>query len=150
MWRFFRDRGDRERARKHYNVAAVIDEAFEDSDFETWLDESDDGEPGALDDVRLDLKVVDSRVEIEHEEHGLLESLRNLDINVQKEFAIKDMIGTVQFDVFNLLNDNSLDIEESRQLTNYNEAGFLQTFPLTQIATRRSGRFFQAAFKLNF
>ncbi len=36
--RVYRDRGMQADARKHYNLAAVIDEGVEDAEFEQWLD----------------------------------------------------------------------------------------------------------------
>lgn len=36
--KIYRERGMKDEARKNYNVAAVIDESLEDSEFESWLD----------------------------------------------------------------------------------------------------------------
>lgn len=74
----------------------------------------------------------------------------NLDLNVQKEFMIRDMRATVQFDIFNVLNDNTQQtalvvrnvIPESRDTPR-------QVID-TPIAQRRTGRSFQLAFKLDF
>lgn len=50
---------------------------------------SESGDPGGrqFDGLRLDIEVIDGRVDIEHEEHGLLESLRGVQVQLKKEYG---------------------------------------------------------------
>ncbi len=75
-------------------------------------------------------------------------SFWTLNVNFQKEFHIKDMLATVQVDVFNLLNDDTLFIDRV-QLTKYYEGG-VEKYYERLVAGRRWGRQFQLAFKLKF
>ena len=75
-------------------------------------------------------------------------SFWTLNVNFQKEFHIRDMLATIQLDVFNLLNDDTLFIDRV-QLTRYYEGGE-ENYRQRLVAGRRWGREFQLAFKLRF
>ncbi len=86
---------------------------------------------------------------------GQRNSFRNspfwdLNVNFQKEFPIRSATATFQVDVFNLLNDNTTEIQ-ALVLTEVqdNVSGVIRNVS-TPIATTRFGRQFQVAFKLNF
>jgi hypothetical protein len=77
----------------------------------------------------------------------------NVDINAQKEFMIRDVRATVQFDIFNLLNDDTLQtFLVFRENTDVNDDGVVEDdeFRDTPVAIRRQGRQFQLALKLRF
>lgn len=73
----------------------------------------------------------------------------NFNLNLQKDFDIRNIRATAQLDIFNVLNDDSLIlaalIKQERPLP---EGGF--GFVDIPIGTRRQGRIFQAMIKLNF
>lgn len=72
----------------------------------------------------------------------------NLDLNVQKEFMIRDARATVQFDIFNVLNDDTIQtIQVFRERFFDDNREQVRDTP---VAVRRQGRSFQLAFKLNF
>jgi hypothetical protein len=86
---------------------------------------------------------------------GQRNSFRNspfwdFNVNFQKEFPIGSTTTTFQLDIFNLLNDNTEEIqalvlnEVQDNITNTTRT------VRTPIATRRFGRQFQVAFKVNF
>jgi hypothetical protein len=86
---------------------------------------------------------------------GQRNSFRNspfwdLNVNFQKEFPIGSTTTTFQLDIFNLLNDNTEEIqalvlnEVQDNITNVTRN------VRTPVATRRFGRQFQVAFKVNF
>jgi hypothetical protein len=78
----------------------------------------------------------------------------NIDVNAQKEFMIGDVRATVQFDIFNLLNDNTqqtvLVVRDSDVDVDGDGVVEDSEFVDTPIAGRRPGRSFQLAFKLDF
>jgi hypothetical protein len=53
----------------------------------------------ALDRLRLDLRLVDALVEISHEEEGVLESLRNVNSSINKEFGDGDVRVTMDAEI---------------------------------------------------
>jgi len=74
-----------------------------------------------------------------------------LNINFQKEFDIKDVRATVEFRVFNALNDDTLQIFQIRRTSLgtdpvTGERRFLET----PVAIRRFGRQFELMLKANF
>ncbi|NJN64034.1 MAG: TonB-dependent receptor [Acidobacteria bacterium] len=69
-----------------------------------------------------------------------------IDVNVQKEIPIRDTRLSIQLDVFNLLNDDVLEVSSVFQSQSPIEPS-LNTKPA---ATRRFGRQFQLALKFNF
>ncbi|NJN64117.1 MAG: TonB-dependent receptor [Acidobacteria bacterium] len=73
----------------------------------------------------------------------------NLDLNVQKEFSIKDVRATVQFNIFNVLNDSSLYVGQVVQSSGFNNQGELIT-TRTPVAVRNFGRQFELLLKANF
>ncbi len=72
-----------------------------------------------------------------------------VNVNFQKEFKIGKTTATAQFDIFNLLNDNTTQIFGIVRRQTAKPGGGINfvDFP---IAVRRNGRVFQLAFKLNF
>jgi hypothetical protein len=71
-------------------------------------------------------------------------------VNFQKEFPIRSATATFQLDVFNLLNDNTQEIQAIVRTEVQDNVTNVTRNVETPIASRRFGRQFQVAFKLNF
>ncbi len=72
------------------------------------------------------------------------------DANVQKEFSIRDVRATFQFDIFNLLGDDTLDILFVRRTRAFDPLTGRQLTFDRPFARRRPGRQFQVGFTVNF
>jgi hypothetical protein len=86
---------------------------------------------------------------------GQRNSFRNspfwdLNVNFQKEFPIGSTTTTFQLDIFNLLNDNTQEIQALVLTEVQDNVTNVTRNVRTPIATRRFGRQFQVAFKVNF
>ncbi len=77
------------------------------------------------------------------------EGLWNVDVNLQKEFHIKDTRVTAQFDTFNLLNDTTMQIFAVNRVE-VGELGGGKVYRFFPVAIRRQGRQFQLSLKVNF
>ncbi len=73
----------------------------------------------------------------------------DFNINFQKEFNIKDVRATMQFDVFNLLNDNTKFITRVQRTKSYEADGTVRIRDIP-VLFNRIGRSFQVAVKANF
>lgn len=84
-------------------------------------------------------------------------SLWDLEVNIQKEFSIKDVRATVQLSVYNVLNDDTLFISRVQQnegtRTEISENGEIIEVPIvfrSPVGGRRFGRQFELLLKANF
>lgn len=73
-----------------------------------------------------------------------------LNTNIQKEFSIRNVRATFQFDIFNLLGDDTLQIFLVRRIRSFDAATGEQITVDFPVAGRRLGRQFQLGFKVNF
>ncbi len=74
----------------------------------------------------------------------------NVDVNFQKEFMIKNVKTSLQFEVYNLLNDDTERIYYiDHILVTYN-TNHVPLYQDSKVADRRFGRRFQLALKMNF
>jgi len=73
----------------------------------------------------------------------------NFDVNVQKEFNLKDINASLEFGIFNLLNSDDLRNMQTRQVRLQDDQGEFRAIRQT-IAQRRLGRQFQIALRLKF
>ncbi|RMG43229.1 MAG: hypothetical protein D6718_12740, partial [Acidobacteria bacterium] len=74
----------------------------------------------------------------------------NFDVNVEKEFTLKDISATVEFGIFNLLNSDDLRNLDGRQVRIWDAETNQFRFIRQTVAQRRQGRQFQIALRMKF